>query len=116
MSTYTAVSVTLYRVWEETDKIEGRRGPKEVGYALTKPEAEEHAKGKGVMGSSTAVTEHRAQKLTRRETPFDICYVLDDDFIEPKAILAVSPQDLEAARAAAKAKLSAHELELLGLA
>jgi hypothetical protein len=57
---YKARVVTLYRVWEETEKNEGRGGRVIVGHALDRPVAEAHASDKGVMGYPTEVTEHRA--------------------------------------------------------
>ena len=116
MSTYSTESVTLYGIWEEIDQSEGRSGRRNLGYALTRIEAQEHAKGKGVQGTPTFVTEHRATSFTDGDDPTDVSYVLDENFIRQAHLLTVSPETLAAAVSAAKAKLSKYELEILGLA
>jgi len=92
--TYRARAVTLYRVWEEMEKNDGRGGRRIVGYALDRWTAEAHARDKGVMGFPTEVTEHEAIELSlvddHRHLPESRQYVLLDDVWDHADLLGIA--------------------------
>lgn len=57
-------SVTLYELYEEIDKDEGRGGQRLAGYAATEEIARMRAKSFGVMGTPGPIKEVEAYVLT----------------------------------------------------